>query len=261
MKLAVFDIDGTLISKKNWKVPASTISALNKLHANGVKLAIASGRPPFALEKSMLENIPFDYYICSNGAYVGDLKEEVIYLYQHSFEETEKLVKFCRQEDIQIMFQAIDHFYCYHGYNRICKMVSEYTGKTDWLIDCSKEEHCDINNLPLAVVAHANEKQLEMMQQRFPQFIYTLFSKDFYDVNGNHTKASGVEHLCDKLNIKMENVIAFGDDFNDEAIIKAVKIGVVMGNGREKMKEIADFVTKDVDDGGIAYALKHFGLI
>ena len=38
-------------------------------------------------------------------------------------------------------------------------------------------------------------------------------------------------------------------------------IGVVMGNGTERMKEIADYVTASVDEGGVVKALRHFGLI
>ena len=38
-------------------------------------------------------------------------------------------------------------------------------------------------------------------------------------------------------------------------------IGVVMGNGTERMKEIADYVTASVDEGGVVEALRHFGLI
>ena len=34
-----------------------------------------------------------------------------------------------------------------------------------------------------------------------------------------------------------------------------------MGNGDEKAKEIAEFVTHDCADDGIEYACKHYGLI
>ena len=55
IKLAVFDVDGTLVTKGNRRVPASCVKALNELSRKGVRLAIASGRPPFAMEQSLLE--------------------------------------------------------------------------------------------------------------------------------------------------------------------------------------------------------------
>ena len=44
-------------------------------------------------------------------------------------------------------------------------------------------------------------------------------------------------------------------------MLKHVSLAVAMGNAGDELKSIADFVTKDVDDEGIAYALKHYGLI
>ena len=44
-------------------------------------------------------------------------------------------------------------------------------------------------------------------------------------------------------------------------MIRFAGIGVAMGNGEEQVKQQADYVTADVDDDGIAKALRHFGLI
>lgn len=58
-----------------------------------------------------------------------------------------------------------------------------------------------------------------------------------------------------------EDAIAFGDGPNDMDMIEYAKIGVCMGNGREELKRIADFVTKDIDEDGIEYAMLRLGLI
>ena len=44
-KALFFDIDGTLVSFKTHSIPASTIEALEKAHAKGVKIFISTGRP------------------------------------------------------------------------------------------------------------------------------------------------------------------------------------------------------------------------
>ena len=38
-------------------------------------------------------------------------------------------------------------------------------------------------------------------------------------------------------------------------------LAIAMGNGTAACKDVADYVTGDVDAGGIAQALKHFELI
>ena len=48
---------------------------------------------------------------------------------------------------------------------------------------------------------------------------------------------------------------------NDLPMLTAVPNSIVMGNGSEELKKSASFVTKDLLDSGIEYALKHFGMI
>ena len=55
--------------------------------------------------------------------------------------------------------------------------------------------------------------------------------------------------------------MAFGDGENDIPMIRFAGIGVAMGNGGEKVKAAADYVTDSVDNDGIEKALRHFGMI
>ncbi len=55
--------------------------------------------------------------------------------------------------------------------------------------------------------------------------------------------------------------MAFGDAENDIDMLKMAEIGVAMGNGGECVREIADYVTSDVNDDGIGKALRYFHII
>ena len=55
--------------------------------------------------------------------------------------------------------------------------------------------------------------------------------------------------------------MSFGDAENDIDMLKAAEVGVAMGNGVDCVKEIADYVTSDVDDDGIGKALRYFHVI
>ena len=48
---------------------------------------------------------------------------------------------------------------------------------------------------------------------------------------------------------------------NDIDMTVKAAIGISMGNATENMKAISDFVTLNVDQGGIEYGLKHYNLI
>ena len=63
------------------------------------------------------------------------------------------------------------------------------------------------------------------------------------------------------LNIPINSAYAIGDSMNDLPMLNAVPNSIVMGNGSDELKKSASFVTKDLLDNGIEYALKHFGMI
>ena len=74
-------------------------------------------------------------------------------------------------------------------------------------------------------------------------------------------KSTGIDEVSRYFGIKLEDTIAFGDGGNDIPMLKHAGLGIAMGNASERVQAAADFVTTSVDDDGIAYALKHFGLI
>lgn len=52
--------------------------------------------------------------------------------------------------------------------------------------------------------------------------------------------------------------MACGDGDNDLAMIEYAGLGVAMGNAIDDVKNIAQFITKDCDENGIAYVIDKF---
>ena len=73
--------------------------------------------------------------------------------------------------------------------------------------------------------------------------------------NQNVNKWTAIEELIKYLNISKEEVMAIGDNINDEQMIKNAKLGVAMGNSSPYVKEIADKVVKDNNSSGVAEAI------
>jgi Cof subfamily protein (haloacid dehalogenase superfamily) len=75
------------------------------------------------------------------------------------------------------------------------------------------------------------------------------------------TKANAIEHLLDYLGAKREDTAAFGDAKIDIPMLEYCAVGVAMGSGGREIKKIADYVTDDVDKGGLYKGFEHLGLI
>ena len=79
------------------------------------------------------------------------------------------------------------------------------------------------------------------------------FKNDF--LNGE--KSFAVKELS-KLYKYEYTTIAFGDQLNDIPMIKEAKIGVAMINGKDKVKEEADYITEfDCDNEGVRLFLEN----
>ena len=72
------------------------------------------------------------------------------------------------------------------------------------------------------------------------------------------TKALGVSTLATMHGIDQSEVIAFGDMPNDIEMLAWAGIGVAMGNARDSVKDVADFVTGTNNEGGIARVLERW---
>jgi hydroxymethylpyrimidine pyrophosphatase-like HAD family hydrolase len=95
-----------------------------------------------------------------------------------------------------------------------------------------------------------------------PHIKYTKWHEGGIDmIAKNGGKAVGIQQLMAHYGISREETIAFGDAENDIDMLRNVGIAVAMGNACDAVKAEADFITTDIDDGGIFNALKHFDLI
>lgn len=266
VKLAVFDIDRTLVPPEVGEIAPETVAALKQLQAKGIKTAIASGRLFSFLQSEILE-LGFDYYIMSNGAYVTDPEGNV--LTQESMDEDslQALVQEMIRRDLPLNIR-----YCMgqcNG-NPNCTVVErmqpiweerEFKAKPPkaFLEEYEPRE----GERPIACGGYIPEDQISEFARMFPKLEFLpVFESPMCDINpAGVSKASGLKMVCTLTGIEISETIAFGDDRNDLELIKEAGIGVAMGNGIQAVKNAADYVTLPSQELGVVAALRHFGLI
>ena len=77
----------------------------------------------------------------------------------------------------------------------------------------------------------------------------------------DNSKARGIQDIIKHFGFSIENAMAFGDGLNDVEMLETVGFGVAMGNAEPRLKPLADFVTKDIREDGILYALEALEVI
>ena len=255
IKAIFFDIDGTLVSHTKRDIPEGVLTALDELRAKGILLFIASGRHISEFPALPLHDYPFDGYvtetgqICYNGAF------ETIYEQPFTDEDTESLVRMFNEREIPIVLLNDRSLYI--------NFVNEYVVRTQNAINTPIPPIDSYHGEKLyGATVFGESATIDRVEERLTASRATRWNRFAADiVLGEAGKENGIRKMLDHYGISRDEIMAFGDADNDLDMISFAGIGVVMGNGTERMKEIADYVTASVDEGGVVEALRHFGLI
>jgi len=272
-KIVFLDIDGTLVTKYN-SIPKSTKRAIEQLKKKDVLPVIATGRAPLLIEE-VRQELGIDSYIAMNGQLVVH-EGEVVYHNPIETETVDQLIgRAVEKNDGIILCGAKDIFsnsivslakrssvltllkglvklvpgsIQLSFFSRLIKKPpkpEDYEGKPIYqvIIETSQEEE-----------AEYKEAFRSLNFARSNHYTVDIISKGI-------SKATGIEHYLNHVGVDLKDTYAFGDSPNDLEMLGYVETSIAMGNGWDSVKEIADYVTDDVDKDGIENALKHFELI
>lgn len=266
IRLAVFDIDRTLIPPERGEIAPETVAALKQLQKKGIKTAIASGRLFSFLQPELLE-LGFDYYIMSNGCYVADGAGTVLARETMDGGELAALVEEMIRRNYPVnirycMGQTTGNPNC-----SVMGWMQPFWAERNFRAKPPKtmlEEYVPRpGEQPISCGGCIPEAELPEFIRRFTGLEFLpVFESPLCDINpAGVSKATGFRQVCRLSGIDIRDTIAFGDDRNDLELIEAAGIGVAMGNGIQPVKDAADYVTAPSEELGVVAALRHFGLI
>lgn len=255
IKAVFFDIDGTLLSNKNNKVPESTKLALDLLKQNGIKRFIATGRHFLEIEGLDIADIDFDGYILLTGQLVFDGARNVIYSRPIHKADSEVLIKHFNDKDIPIMMVEKDRLYINYVNQNV--KDAQYALKVE--VPNIESYHGDLIYQASVFASKTTEKALLSEMSSSKSTRWNDYGIDIIDAEGG--KRHGIHKILEHFNISEEETMAFGDGENDIDMLQTAKIAVAMGNAIDDLKKHADYITDNLEDDGIYNALKHFNLI
>lgn len=258
IKAIFFDVDGTLISKDNPRISNQVIEALNKLREKGIKLFIASGRHYLELgELGINDQFTFDGYLTLNGGYCFN-HDEVIYKNPIHRDDVRKIVDFTTKHNLACSFVEGDDLYI--------NLINDLVVKAQEAINTSLPPVKDIlralDNDVYQIDPFVDEAVINEIVALTKYCKHTQWHDGAYDIipiKGG--KQEGISAIIKYYGFDVSETMAFGDGHNDIDMLKFVGTGVCMANGHEKTKEISDYITNHVDEGGIVKALQYFNLL
>ena len=72
-------------------------------------------------------------------------------------------------------------------------------------------------------------------------------------------KNQGIRDMMEHLGAPLDEVVVFGDDFNDLVMFDPTWTNIAMGNACQELKNKASYITDSNVEDGIYKACEHFG--
>lgn len=261
IKAVMCDIDGTLLNEHG-EVTEKTKEAIHQLKEKGIVFGLATGREAYSVELLLEQwgiKDAVDVIVGSGGAEIID--------YRHNISCTEFPL------DGSLILDIIAHYKDLDVNFAIPEKGVLYAYKDDEVM----QKLSKFDQIPYQVIDYPSfltqPRQKVMIvceEDKMPKVIERskTFSSDQYKCASLKTasilfeymdprvsKSYGIQEALKPYGITMQELCVFGDADNDYEMVKDAGMGIVMNNGSEKTKQVADYITDDHNHDGIAKAL------
>lgn len=274
-KMLVTDMDYTLLNKEK-EVSVRNREALKKAVEKGVHMVVATGRIYTSARlyaKLLRLSTPI---IASNGAIIREASS-------NSPENTEKTIykDILSQDTIREMLRLSHKYgiYCHFFTDNTIyseKLINVSLRYTEWNKYMGEEDQVKIkivgdgeeiiedakSEVLKAVVFDDDDRKIQRLRDDIMETGIVSVSQSMKHnlevMNKGVTKGNAVRILAQIYGINREEIIAIGDNENDISMIEYAGLGIAMGNAEESLKKVADHITADYQEDGVAEAIERF---
>ncbi|WP_167958306.1 Cof-type HAD-IIB family hydrolase [Anaerosporobacter faecicola] len=254
-----FDIDGTILSEVTHVISADTKAAIEAARKNGHLAFINTGRTLEELDDRIL-SLDFDGLVCGCGTYI--LHEKEVLLNQKLTKEVmDSVLSDLKKCNLEACLEGVNKVYFDKDSTNdtICSLRASMKARNFQL---GTFDDSDIDFTKFTIWVQDTSDYSSFYESQKKNFTFIDRGNSFFEiVPHGYSKATGIQFLLDHFNLSIDDAYAFGDSTNDLSMLTYVPHSIAMGNSDPSLFPLVSFVTKDVDDNGISYALKHFNLI
>jgi Cof subfamily protein (haloacid dehalogenase superfamily) len=279
-RIVFLDVDGTILEHGSHVAP-STGPAIRAARAAGHLVYLSTGRSAADIHPNVAE-IGFDGAVTNSGALVTS-GDEVVVERPLPRDATDRMLAALRGRRIRYFLQTRDGAYASDDMAELMRdyaaalTAREAAGQEvrpeDSLVGLAERTfpsvaEADLSRIDKSVFVSDHEEGLEELRADLgDEFLIVPGSMPLPGGSNGEithretTKGSAIEVLLAHLGIDAADAIAVGDSWNDVEMFEVCGTAVALGNAQPELKGLADFVTTDVLDDGVANAFRRLGLI
>lgn len=244
IKMIVLDLDRTLL-RSDKTISDYTIRVLKECKRIGIKIVIASARPRRAV-KIFSQQIGCEDIICLNGAMVT-INEKIIDVKKIDKKIAHDVILKIMEKFPASKLSAEINDYIYANFD----LKEIFTNIDNVIITDFNDIQNDVDKIIFSV---ENENEINEIVSLLPNGLYTSIANGYLlqIMSNESTKLNGVKTLAEYYNLSLNEIAAFGDDYDDIEMIKHCGYGVAVANAIEDVITASNFITESSDEDGVA---------
>ncbi len=260
IRLVVSDVDGTLL-RHDKSVAPSTVAAVGRLRAAGVKLALVSSRPPQGLD-SLRGPLGLDTPRAGfNGGAIEDASGKLVE--EHTIAEAacREAVSVCEAAGADVWVFAAGAWFLTNPDTQYVPREHRATGMAWQRVADFSGHLAGVHKIMASSDDPVLTAHLEhTLQARIGTQASVLRSQSYY-VDVTHpaaNKGNAALSLARLLGVPPAETACLGDAPNDVPMFRVAGFSVAMGNASDEVKAQAKAVTADNESDGWAQAIDRF---
>ncbi|AZN41123.1 Cof-type HAD-IIB family hydrolase [Paenibacillus albus] len=255
----VLDLDGTLLGSDKTISPRN-YKAVQRCHEAGIHIIVATARPPRAANQ-FVEEFPFaDYMVYYNGALVTCKSKQNERHISIPMEISRQISQFIevREPQAMISYEVNDLWYTCSPVpdSREAQLGIRPNDPKPQVVD--QAQMSSFSPTKILVLGCSMWREISV---QFSDDVNVIATDDGVLVQIMHKSASkeqAVQEVLTDIGVKFENVMVFGDDYNDLGLFQMAGFPVAMDNAIMELKNCAAHVTDSNDHDGVAVAIERF---
>lgn len=263
-KIAFSDIDGTLLNAD--REPSAALQReVARLSEKNIPFVLISSRPPMAMtwiqEMLNVSGLPLVAY--NGGLVIVDGKTQHSCAIPVDIVRTVEMLNRDLKLSVQLFHgdewyvEALDHYANREARNtRVAPVVKSNDAV---IVDWAKRG-LGAHKIMVMGDAKGIDAMVGTLGKSYGDELHLYRSKDDYleIANKDISKLTGISHVLSAKYpaISLADCVAFGDNYNDIEMLEGVGLGVAVANARAEVKAVADVLTGNAKEDGVADFLK-----
>lgn len=254
MKLIFFDIDGTLIAKHGHEISESAREAVCQARKNGHICLVNTGRTYKLVGDWLPGLLEFDGYLCGCGTHIIYRGQTLLHK-TFDIAAARHIIEGLEKYKIDAVLEGSENNF----HNRLERMHTKVF--RSYMEPFAGEGYGGYEEAPgrfdkFYCYAPA-PGQIQGFYGEYEGLLDVINrEKGFYEVvPKGFSKGGGIRYMAEYLGVSIENTAAIGDSNNDLDMLECAGYAIAMGNAGAAVKEMADYITTDIEEDGIRNGL------